>query len=371
LERERPVPASTTNEAVTERTVRDRQYPYLLGAADALADMTTTPASTDLLAAAVTAGLVTGSEVTSGDVTVRGDALLLRGRAIAYAAATDPTNRQLRCLQQLADGGLVPAVLRGTPRGAGNPDGIAWFEAVRGTRLSALRGTMAELAEACQAWGGSLAALHLSRIAPGGEPPVAPRPWVLDPDRLPRGMRQAAAGSARSYVLRTLLSDRGLLRTTTRVADRWGADHWTHGEPTADRVLVQELPELRVRFVDLRFGGLGDAAWDLAGALETIAELTSGRRAPWGSASGACLSEYLVQGYRRSGGTAAADSGTRALRIVTRAWEDAVALDARAAHPASMHPAAGQPDAAARLTERLAQARELAARSARPGLVAA
>jgi hypothetical protein len=121
--------------------------------------------------------------------------------------------------------------------------------------------------------------------------------------------------------------------------------------------------------VDLRDGGLGDASWDLAGALETIAELTSGRRAAWGSSSASCLSEYLLQGYRRAGGSALADSGTRALRIVARAWQDAELLDARVAH--SMHPAAAQPDAASRITERLAQARELAVRSARPGLVAA
>lgn len=324
--------------------------------------MTTTPASTDLLTAAVTAGLVTAREVTDGAVTLRGSALLLHDRAIAYAA--DPATHELDCLQLLAEGGLVPAVLRASGT-------VVWIEAVRGIRLAALRGTMAELAEACQGWGASLAALHLSRIPPAVAAPVAPRPWVLDPDRLPRGMRQAPAGSARSYVLRTLLGDRGLLRTTTRVADRWAADHWTHGEPTADRVLVQQLPELRVRFVGLRGGGLGDAAWDLAGALETIGELTTGRRAPWGSASGACLSEYLLQGYRRAGGTAVVDAGTRALRIVARAWEDAVTLDARASHPVSMHPAAAQPDAATRVTERLRQARELAGRSARPGLVAA
>ncbi|HET8969701.1 MAG TPA: hypothetical protein VFN19_01475, partial [Candidatus Nanopelagicales bacterium] len=63
--------------------------------------------------------------------------------------------------------------------------------------------------------------------------------------------------------------------------------------------------------------------------------------------------------------------GTRALRIVARVWESAVSLDARGGHPAVMHPAAGHPVEAARLTERLSLARELAARSARTGLVAA
>ncbi|HEU5484386.1 MAG TPA: phosphotransferase, partial [Microlunatus sp.] len=227
----------------------------------------------------------------------------------------------------------------------------------------------AELAEACQAWGAALAALHLTRIDAGAEPPLAVRPWVLDPDRLPRGMRQAPSGSARAYVLRTLRSDRGLLRTADRAADRWSADHWTHGELTGDRVVVQRAPDLRVRFVDLQAGGLGDPGWDLAGALDCVAELTAGGRAPWGAASGACLSEYLLQGYRRAGGTAVVDAGTRALRVMSRAWLTAASLDARGSH--SMHPAAGKAAEASRLTAQMSQARELADRSARPGLVAA
>lgn len=327
--------------------------------------MTTTTPRTDLLASALAAGLVTVREAGEGAVTVRGAVLQLHGRAIAYARISEAANRELRCLRLLADTGVVPEVLRS---GAGD---VVWTEAVRGTRLGELTGTMAELADACQAWGAALAALHLTRIEAGSEPPVSPRPWVLDPDRLPASMRQAPAGSARAHVLRTLRVDRGLLRTTTRVADRWSADHWVHADLTADRVLVQQLPDLRVRFVDLRGSGLGDPAWDLAGALDTISGLTTGSRAPWGPASGSCLSDYLLQGYRRAGGTAVVDAGTRALRLLARAWDAAVALDARAGHPASMHPAAGHPAEATRLAERLTQACELAARSARPGLVAA
>jgi len=332
--------------------------------------MTSTHHSTDLLASAVAAGLVTVREVTAGAVVMRGTALLLHHRVIAYAvpvveSETPVGSREQSCLRLLADSGLVPEVLRGTD------DGVLWTEAVRGTRLRELTGTMADLADACQSWGASLAGLHLTRIPAGSEPPVAPRPWVLDPERTPRGMRQASAGSARAYVLRTLRCDLGLLRTASRAADRWSTDHWTHADLTADRVLVQRLPDLRVRFVDLRGSGLGDPAWDLAGALETVAELTAGRRAPWGATSGACLSDFLLQGYRRAGGSAVVDAGTRSLRIIDRAWELAAALDARAGHPATMHPAAGHPVEASRLTERLRLARELAARSARPGLVAA
>jgi hypothetical protein len=247
--------------------------------------------------------------------------------------------------------------------------GDVWTGAVRGTRIAKLTGTMADLAESCQAWGGALATLHRTPIAVGTQPPVAPRPWVLDPDRLPGAMRQAPVGSARALVLRTLRGDRGLRRTVDRVADRWSADHWTHGDLTADRVLVQHSPEVRVRFVDLRCGGLGDPAWDLAGAVETIAELTSGPRTPWGAASRACLSDYLVQGYRRVGGAAGVDPGTRALRMLSRCWDAAVALDVRAAR--AMHPVGGVPIEVTRLAERLRLARELADRAARPGLVAA
>ena len=333
------------------------------------AQLTTAPLTDALLVDAVKAGLITVREVADSAVELRGSALVLHGQPIAYARlrgvhdALDVATRELRCLTLLADTGVVPDVC--------SSGDVIWTAAVRGERLSEVRGTMAELAEVCRRWGAAIGALHLTRITAGSEPPVAPRPWVLDPDRLPRSMRQAPAGSARAFVLRTLRSDRGLQRTVQRLADRWSSDHWTHGDLTADSIRVQHLPDLQVRFVDLRRGGLGDPGWDLAGALETVAELTAGPRAPWGSASATCLTDFLLQGYRRAGGSASVEAGTRALRIVTRAWDQAAVLDARAAHPASMHPAANRPAEASKLTERLSSARELAARSARSGLVAA
>jgi hypothetical protein len=330
---------------------------------------TAAPPADSVLVSAVRTGLITVREVAERAVELRGSALLLHGQPIAYArprgvhGAPDAVAPELRCLRLLADTGLVPEVY-----GDGE---VTWTAAVRGERLSTVSGTMAELAEICQRWGAAIATLHLTRTAAASEPPVAPRPWVLDPDRLPRTMRRAPAGSARAFVLRTLRSDRGLQRTVARVADRWTADHWIHGDLTEDRIRVLRRPDLQVRFIDLRGGGLGDPGWDLAGALETVAELTAGPRAPWGSASAACLSEFVLLGYRRAGGSASAEAGTRALRIVTRAWERAAVMDAESSHPASMHPAAGRPTDASRLTERLGLARELAARSARTGLVAA
>lgn len=321
--------------------------------------MTSALETGDPLGSAVAAGLVSAREAAGGGVAVDNGRLLLNGRPIADAV----TRAEARSLGLLAGTGLVPELAEGHQQ--------RWAMVVRGTPLTTVTGSMGDLAACCQAWGATLATLHLVRIGAGGDPPVAPRPWVLDPDRLPRGMRQAPAGSARAYVLRTVRSDRGLLRTVEGVADHWATDHWTHGDLTADRVLVQTTPDVRVRFVDLSSGGLGDAGWDLAGALETVAALTAGPWAPWGSASGACLTDYLLQGYRRAGGVASPSRGVRALRIVSRAWDAAVALDATSAHPASLHPASGYAAEATRLTERLAAARELAHRSARLGLVAA
>ena len=324
--------------------------------------------SADLIRSAVVAGLITSFEVAAGAVGVEGSRLMLHGRTIAYARHglgwTGAAQREPVCLRGLSGSGLVPESVSGS-------DDVDWVLALPGARLSELRGTMAELADVCQAWGSAVAALHRCGIPAGAQAPAAPRPWVLDPERLPRSMRQLPAASARAFVLRTLSSDRALRRTVDRVADRWTADRWIHGELSADRVLVQRTPEVRVRFVDLSIAGLGDPGWDLAGAVETVAELTGGSRAPWGSASEVCLRDYLLQGYRRAGGPAVVTAGTRALRVVGRAWQVAAALDQRATHPATMHPAAGYAGEATRLTRQLALARDLAERSARPGLVAA
>ena len=243
---------------------------------------------------------------------------------------------------------------------------------MRGERLSAVGGTMAELAEICQRWGAAIATLHLTRIAAGeraagGTPTVGAGPGSAAPGDAPGTRRQRPRVRA-AHPCASIVDCSGRSSGSPIGGPH---DHWTHGDLTEDRVRVQRSPDLRVRFVDLRGGGLGDPGWDLSGALETVSELTAGPRAPWGSASAACLTDFLLQGYRRAGGSASVDAGTRALRIVARAWEQAAVLDARTAHAASMHPAAGRPTEATRLTERLALARELAARSARAGLAAA
>lgn len=352
----------------------------------------TTSQSPDLLTGALRFGLVTARELASPGVELRrhpaGEdraTLLVHGRAIAYARCRyadgglnagrhDAGGHERRCLQLLADTDLVPGVL-------GHDDAVTWVEAVRGQRLDAVSGTMAELADICQSWGAALARLHLVPVRAAADPPRAPRPWMLDPERLPRAMRQLPATSARAAVVRIVRDDRDLLRTAARAADRWADDRWTHGDLAPDRVLVQLAPEVRVRFVDLCGAGLGDPGWDLAAAVESIVELTGGPRAPWGAASASCLADYLLRGYRRAGGPASIDAGTRALSVVARAWSAARALDDAAGHPAPLHPgslhpgplhpAAGRPTEVAWLADLLRRARELAARSAHPGLVAA
>ena len=169
---------------------------------------TTAPLGDTLLASAVRAGLITVREVADRAVELRGSALLLHGQPIAYA-------RPRRCRGAVGRRGPRAALPCGCwPRPVWCPR-CAAAATSPGPRPCAAsgwarsRGTMAELAEICQRWGAAIATLHLTRIAAASEPPVAPRPWVLDPDRLPRTMRQAPAGSARAFVLRTLRSDRG------------------------------------------------------------------------------------------------------------------------------------------------------------------
>lgn len=339
------------------------------------------PASSDLatrelLDRAGRTGLVTAREIADGAVTFRAltetgrssggavTALELHGQPIAYgkwcASGDRAVSHEQAVLRQLTGSELVPEVV-----GPGG-DEVLWVAAARGGRLAGLAGTTAELAEVCQAWGAAVAALHLAPSTAGA--PVAPRPWLLDPDRLPRSMRSVPAGSGRALVLRTLRTDRSLLRTSSRVADRWSQRQLIHGALSADRVLARRAPDLRVCFVDLAAGGLGDPGWDLAGALVTIEELTA---QGWSVARDAGLGEFFLHGYRRAGGPGTVDAGMRSLATLHRAWERAVALDARSGFPASLHPAAGHPTQATRLIDQLDRARRLAARSDRPGLVAA
>ena len=60
-----------------------------------------------------------------------------------------------------------------------------------GADLVQQRGTVAELAQICQAWGAAIATLHTTSVHRSSAP-LAVRPWVADPEHLTASMRRAA-----------------------------------------------------------------------------------------------------------------------------------------------------------------------------------
>ncbi len=177
----------------------------------------------------------------------------------------------------------------------------SWFgqltqPGIGGVDLARQRGNVAELAATCQAWGTALALLHTMSTRRSATP-LAPRPAVLNPRRLIPSMRDAALRSGYATVLEAYESSRDLRAAVCEVDDRWTEQHWIHGNLNETNVIVEQRPALRVSFVDLDDAGLGDPAWDLASAADTIAWLS-----PRWRAMPQLLMENLLQGYRRAGG---------------------------------------------------------------------
>jgi aminoglycoside phosphotransferase (APT) family kinase protein len=177
----------------------------------------------------------------------------------------------------------------------------SWFgqlthPAVSGVELARQPGNVAELAATCQAWGTALATLHTMSTRRSATL-LAPRPAVLNPRRLMPSMRDAALGSGYATVLEAYESSRDLRAAVSEVDDRWTEQHWIHGNLNETNVIVEQRPALRVSFVDLEDAGLGDPAWDLASAMDTIAWLS-----PRWHVMPQLLMENLLQGYRRAGG---------------------------------------------------------------------
>ncbi len=190
-----------------------------------------------------------------------------------------------------------------------------------GADLAQQRGTIAQLAQICQAWGAAIATLHTTstRRLPAS---LAPRPRVLSPWRLMPSMRDAAGGSGYAAVLEAYESSPDLRAAAIEVDQRWTEQHWIHGNLSANTVMVEEQPALRVSFLDLEGGGLGDPAWDLASAVDTITwlaprlELASG----W-HAVAQPLVDYLILGYRRAGGPGRLYPAIQAVRaLATAVW---------------------------------------------------
>ena len=163
--------------------------------------------------------------------------------------------------------------------------------------LAQQRGSAAELAQICQAWGATIATLHTTSTHHSSAP-LAARPWVANLRRLSASISSGAAPrSGYAAVLQAYESSRDLRAAVREVDERWTEHHWIHGDLTATSVQVELRPALRVSFFHLADAGLGDPAWDLATAVDMITWVS-----PWWRAMPEPLVDYLFLGYRRAGG---------------------------------------------------------------------
>lgn len=184
-----------------------------------------------------------------------------------------------------------------------------------GADLAQQRGTAAELAQICQAWGAAIAALHTTATHDSSAP-LAARPWVINPEHRTVSMRRWLPGFGAVAVLRAYESSADLRAAAREVDERWTELHWIHGNLNASNVLVDHLPALRVSFIDPDGVGLGDPAWDLASAVDMIAWLS-----PRWHALPQQLVDYLLLGYRRAGGPGRLYPAIQAVRaLATALW---------------------------------------------------
>ena len=184
-----------------------------------------------------------------------------------------------------------------------------------GADLVRQRGTVAELAQICQAWGAAIATLHTAAVRCASAP-LAVRPWVIDPEHVPASMRRTASGFGYAAVVKAYESSRDLRAAASEVDARWTELHWIHGDLNASNVLVEHRPALRVSFIDPQDAGLGDPAWDLASAIDVIVWL-----APRWAAMPQPLVDYLLLGYRRAGGPGRLYPAIQAVRaMATAVW---------------------------------------------------
>jgi aminoglycoside phosphotransferase (APT) family kinase protein len=187
--------------------------------------------------------------------------------------------------------------------------------AVSGVDLAGLTGNVAELAASCQAWGTALATLHTMSTR-RSVARLAPRPVVLNPRHLMPSRRDAGRGSGYATVLEAYESSPDLRAAASEVDDRWTEQHWIHGNLTASIVILEQRPALQVSFADMEDAGLGDPAWDLASAAETIAWLS-----PRWHAMPQLLMDNLLLGYRRAGGPGRLYPAMQAVRALASALQ--------------------------------------------------
>jgi Ser/Thr protein kinase RdoA (MazF antagonist) len=180
--------------------------------------------------------------------------------------------------------------------------------------LGQQRGTVAELAQICEAWGAAIATLHTTATH-HSEVSLAPRPWVVNPRHLTASLRCLAAFGC-TAVLNTYESSGDLRAAVREVDDRWTELHVIHSDLNATNVLVEHRPALRVSFIDPAHIGLGDPAWDLATAVDMIVWLS-----PRWHAMPQQLVDHLLLGYRRAGGPGRLYPAIQAVRaLATAMW---------------------------------------------------
>jgi Phosphotransferase enzyme family len=184
--------------------------------------------------------------------------------------------------------------------------------AAGGVKLARQRGNIAELAEICQTWGASVATLH-TMPTHGSATPLVLRPWVLSPQNLIPSVKSAEMPGY-TAVLEAYESSADLRAAIREVDDRWTEQHLIHGDLSTTTVLVEHRPALRVSFLDLEHAGLGDPAWDLASALDTIVWM-----APRWQVVPQPLVDYFLLGYRRVGGPGRLYPAMQAVRALTTA----------------------------------------------------
>jgi aminoglycoside phosphotransferase (APT) family kinase protein len=181
--------------------------------------------------------------------------------------------------------------------------------------LAQQRGTIAELVQICQAWGAALATVHTTATSHSLAPLVA-RPWVVNPQHLTASMRGVAPGLGQGAVLRTYESSCDLRAAAREVDERWTERHWIHGDLNATNVLIEQQPALQVSFISPQGPGLGDPAWDVASAIDTITWLS-----PRWHAMTQPLVDYFLLGYRRAGGPGLLYPAIQAVRaLATAVW---------------------------------------------------
>jgi hypothetical protein len=289
-----------------------------------------------LVKQAVSAGVVNPAAVLDGGLSMLDESrtnhvhvLQVDGVPLAYAkqrgwAATidgdDPVAAERRALTVLGSSGLVPPLL------PIDTTDVVWIESLHPCTVlyqllaDAPRG---KVITAVRAWGQAMATLHRwsTRF---GSAPVSAKPWILDCDRTPAHLAEAAADSEVAMVLAGLRGNPGIRSALASVAESWSALHWIHGDANTANAVARALGpyQWRVWFVDLETAGLGSPSWDLATAYDSLEFHGLTHSVDMRPVLGA-----LLDGYRSAAGPARLTRGVLTARAALTAVQVAAAND--------------------------------------------